>query len=75
VATAGIALPDALSAPAREFISRSHGLLIGSDCPEVPDRRTVATLNPATGREIAPLSHAGKGDQDRLDGVVRSAAL
>ncbi len=53
------ALPDALSAPAREFISQTHRLLIGSERPEAADGRTFATIDPATGREIAQVAHAG----------------
>jgi len=73
VATASIALPDALSAPARGFVSRSHRLLIGSDRPEAADGRTFATLDPATGREIAQVAHAGKEDVNRAVAAAREA--
>src|ERR1700731_3075365 len=59
------ALPDALSAPAREFISQTHRLLIGSERPEAADGRTFATLDPATGQEIAQVAHAGPEDVER----------
>jgi acyl-CoA reductase-like NAD-dependent aldehyde dehydrogenase len=55
-------LPDALSAPAREFIAQSHRLLIGAERPEAADGRTFATLDPATGREIAQVAHGGAED-------------
>jgi acyl-CoA reductase-like NAD-dependent aldehyde dehydrogenase len=55
-------LPDALSAPAREFIAQSHRLLIGAERPEAADGRTFATLDPATGRAIAQVAHAGAED-------------
>jgi acyl-CoA reductase-like NAD-dependent aldehyde dehydrogenase len=67
------ALPDALSAPAREFISQSHRLLIGSERPEAADGRTFATLDPATGREIAQVAHAGAADVDRAVVAAREA--
>jgi acyl-CoA reductase-like NAD-dependent aldehyde dehydrogenase len=67
------ALPDALSSPAREFISQSHPLLIGSDRPEAADGRTFATLDPATGREIAEVAHAGAEDVDRAVAAAREA--
>src|SRR5260370_18406636 len=67
------ALPAALSAPAREFISQSHRLLIGSERPEAADGRTFATLDPATGREIAELPHAGAEDVERAVAAAREA--
>jgi acyl-CoA reductase-like NAD-dependent aldehyde dehydrogenase len=67
------ALPDALSAPAREFISQSHRLLIGSERPEAADGRTFATLDPATGREIAEVAHAGAEDVERAVAAAREA--
>jgi aldehyde dehydrogenase (NAD+) len=67
------ALPDALGAPAREFISQSHRLLIGSERPEAADGRTFATLDPATGREIAEVAHAGAADVDRAVATAREA--
>jgi acyl-CoA reductase-like NAD-dependent aldehyde dehydrogenase len=67
------ALPAALSAPAREFISQSHRLLIGSERPEAADGRTFATLDPATGREIAELAHGGAEDVERAVAAAREA--
>src|SRR6202035_3243716 len=67
------ALPDALGAPAREFISQTHRLLIGSERPEAADGRTFATLDPATGREIAEVAHAGPADVDRAVATAREA--
>jgi acyl-CoA reductase-like NAD-dependent aldehyde dehydrogenase len=67
------ALPDALSAPAREFISQSHRLLIGSERPEAADGRTFATLDPATGREIAEVAQAGAEDVERAVAAAREA--
>jgi acyl-CoA reductase-like NAD-dependent aldehyde dehydrogenase len=66
-------LPDALSAPAREFISQSHRLLIGAERPEAADGRTFATLDPSTGREIAEVAHAGAEDVARAVAVAREA--
>jgi acyl-CoA reductase-like NAD-dependent aldehyde dehydrogenase len=56
------ALPDALGAPAREFVSKPHRLLIGGERPQAADGRTFATLDPATGREIAEVPLAGAAD-------------
>ena len=52
-------LPDALGDAARAFIAGPHRLLIGAERPEAADGRTFVTLDPATGREIAQVSHAG----------------
>jgi acyl-CoA reductase-like NAD-dependent aldehyde dehydrogenase len=71
--TSAYALPDALSAPAREFISQTHGLLIGAERPEAADGRTFATLDPATGQEIAQVAHAGAEDVERAVAVAREA--
>jgi acyl-CoA reductase-like NAD-dependent aldehyde dehydrogenase len=67
------ALPDALGPAAREFISQPHRLLIGSERPEAADGRTFATLDPATGREIAEVPQAGPEDVERAVAVAREA--
>jgi acyl-CoA reductase-like NAD-dependent aldehyde dehydrogenase len=66
-------LPDALSAPAREFISQSHRLLIGAERLDAADGRTFATLDPATGREIAEVALAGAQDVERAVTAARAA--
>jgi acyl-CoA reductase-like NAD-dependent aldehyde dehydrogenase len=66
-------LPDALGAPARDFISRSHRLLIGGEQLEAADGRTFATLDPATGREIAEVALGGPEDVARAVGAAREA--
>jgi acyl-CoA reductase-like NAD-dependent aldehyde dehydrogenase len=66
-------LPDALSAPARDFISQSHRLLIGSERLDAADGRTFATLDPATGREIAEVALAGAQDVERAVTAARAA--
>jgi len=71
--TSAYALPDALSAPAREFISQTHRLLIGSERPEAADGRTFLTLDPATGQETAQVAHAGAPDVDRAVAAAREA--
>jgi acyl-CoA reductase-like NAD-dependent aldehyde dehydrogenase len=73
VATASNVLPDALGDPAREFISGPHRLLIGSGRPEAADGHTFATFDPATGREIAQVAHAGEEDVDRAVAAAREA--
>jgi acyl-CoA reductase-like NAD-dependent aldehyde dehydrogenase len=67
------ALPDALSAPAREFISQTHRLLIGDERVEAADGRTFATLDPATGREIAEVAQGGSQDVERAVAAARDA--
>jgi len=66
-------LPEALSEPAREFISRTHRLLIGAERPEAADGRTFATVDPATGREIAQVAHGGTEDVRRAVAAAREA--
>src|SRR5438270_5470176 len=66
-------LPAGLGAPAREFIAQTHRLLIGSDRPEAADGRTFATLDPATGNEIAHVAHAGAEDVARAVAEAREA--
>jgi acyl-CoA reductase-like NAD-dependent aldehyde dehydrogenase len=66
-------LPDALGAPAREFISRSHRLLIGSERLEAADGRTFMTLDPATGREIAEVALGGAQDVALAVAAARTA--
>ena len=60
--TAVPTLPDTLGAGAREFIAGPHRLLIGAERPEAADGRTFATLDPASGREIAHVPQAGPAD-------------
>ncbi|MHB8242264.1 MAG: aldehyde dehydrogenase family protein [Solirubrobacteraceae bacterium] len=66
-------LPDALGAPAREFIAQTHRLLIGAERPEAADGRTFATLDPSTGREIAQVAHGGAEDVSRAVTAAREA--
>jgi acyl-CoA reductase-like NAD-dependent aldehyde dehydrogenase len=71
--TASISLPDALGAPAREFLAANHQLLIGSERTDAADGRTFATLDPASGQEIAEVAHAGPADVDRAVKAARAA--
>jgi acyl-CoA reductase-like NAD-dependent aldehyde dehydrogenase len=66
-------LPDALGDAARTFISGPQRLLIGDERPEAADGRTFATLDPATGREIARVPQAGAQDVDRAVAAARAA--
>jgi acyl-CoA reductase-like NAD-dependent aldehyde dehydrogenase len=66
-------LPDGLSDEAREFVSQSHRLLIGSERLEAADGRTFATIDPASGREIAEIALAGAEDVDRAVAAARAA--
>jgi acyl-CoA reductase-like NAD-dependent aldehyde dehydrogenase len=67
------ALPDALGTEARAFIASQHALLIGSERTQAADGRTFATLDPATGREIAQVPHAGAEDVERAVAAARTA--
>ena len=67
------ALPDALGAPAREFIAQSHRLLIGAERLDAADGRTFATLDPSTGREIAEVAQGGAEDVARAVAAAREA--
>jgi acyl-CoA reductase-like NAD-dependent aldehyde dehydrogenase len=66
-------LPDALGDSARAFISQPHRLLIGAERLDAADGRTFATLDPATGREIAHVAHAGPEDVARAVAAAREA--
>jgi acyl-CoA reductase-like NAD-dependent aldehyde dehydrogenase len=66
-------LPDALGDAARQFVSGPHGLLIGDERPDAADGRTFATLDPASGREIAQVAFAGAEDADRAVAAARAA--
>jgi acyl-CoA reductase-like NAD-dependent aldehyde dehydrogenase len=72
-ATPSNTLPDALGDAARAFISGPQRLLIGAERAEAADGRTFATLDPATGREIAQMPHAGAQDVDRAVKAARAA--
>jgi acyl-CoA reductase-like NAD-dependent aldehyde dehydrogenase len=67
------ALPDALGAAAREFLSRPQQLLIGSERLDAADGATFATLDPSTGREIATVAQARAEDVERAVGAAREA--
>src|SRR5271170_5813233 len=64
---------DAVSAPAREFISQFQLLLIGAERVAAADGRTFDTLDPATGREIAEVALGGPDDVDRAVAAARAA--
>jgi acyl-CoA reductase-like NAD-dependent aldehyde dehydrogenase len=67
------ALPDALGAASREFLSRPQRLLIGDERPEAVDGGTFATLDPSSGREIATVAQAGAEDVRRAVAAARTA--
>src|SRR5271167_2154309 len=72
-ATPSNTLPAALGNAARAFLSAPQRLLIGAERPEAADGRTFATLDPATGHEIAQVPHAGAQDVDRAVQAARAA--
>ncbi len=71
--TAAPTLPDALGDAARAFIAGPHRLVIGAERPEAADGRTFVTLDPATGREIAQVPHAGPADVAGALAAARAA--
>ncbi|HWJ51414.1 MAG TPA: aldehyde dehydrogenase family protein [Solirubrobacteraceae bacterium] len=66
-------LPDALGAPAREFVAKPHLLLIGDERLEAADGRTFATLDPSSGSEIAQVALGGAEDVARAVAAARAA--
>ncbi|HEY7891673.1 MAG TPA: aldehyde dehydrogenase family protein [Solirubrobacteraceae bacterium] len=66
-------LPDALGQPARDFLSSSHGLLIGGEARAAADHREFESLDPATGRVIARVPHASSEDVDAAVAAARTA--
>jgi acyl-CoA reductase-like NAD-dependent aldehyde dehydrogenase len=66
-------LPDELGTAARAFIAGPHRLLIGSERLEAADGSTFATLDPATGREIAQVPQAGAQDVECAVQAARAA--
>ncbi|HXP28225.1 MAG TPA: aldehyde dehydrogenase family protein [Solirubrobacteraceae bacterium] len=67
------ALPDALGADARAFLSRPQQLLIGGERLDAADSATFATLDPSSGREIATVAQAGAEDVERAVRAAREA--
>src|SRR5579875_2297029 len=58
-------LPAQLSPAAREFASRRQRLLIDGEWVESADGRSFDTVDPATGRPITQVAHAGAEDVAR----------
>jgi acyl-CoA reductase-like NAD-dependent aldehyde dehydrogenase len=68
------ATAEALSAPAREFLTRTPGrLLMGGEWAEPADGRTFATVDPATGEEICQVGQAGAADVARAVAAAQAA--
>jgi acyl-CoA reductase-like NAD-dependent aldehyde dehydrogenase len=67
------ALPDQLSAPAREFAARRHLLLIDGEPIPAASGDEFETLDPATGQPIASVAQAGPEDVDRAVAAARRA--
>ena len=66
-------LPDQLSAPAREFAAREHLLLIGGEPVAAAEGGRFETVDPASGRPITTVAHAGAADVDRAVAAARAA--
>ena len=68
------ATAQALSAPAREFVSAGPlGHWIGGEQVPSADGRTFGTIDPATGEVICEVAHAGAADVDRAVAAARDA--
>ncbi len=67
------ALPDALGADAREFLSHPQQMLIGDERLDAADGRRFATLDPSSGREIASVALGGAEDVERATRAARAA--
>jgi acyl-CoA reductase-like NAD-dependent aldehyde dehydrogenase len=66
--------PDyALGDAALKFLAAPQRLIIGAERVEAADGRTFATLDPASGQEIAQVAHAGAEDVERAVAVAREA--
>src|ERR671932_125116 len=66
-------LPDVLSPAARSFATGPHRLLIGGERCDAADERSFETIDPSTGRPIAPVAYAGAEDVDRAVRAAREA--
>jgi acyl-CoA reductase-like NAD-dependent aldehyde dehydrogenase len=73
MSTLATTLPEGLGEQAREFLGARQLLLIGAERCEAADGRTFATLDPATGREIAQVQQAGAEDVARAVAAARQA--
>src|SRR2546425_7692019 len=63
-----------LSENARRFVSAGpHPLLIGGERAAAADGRTFQSVDPASGKAIAELAHAGSEDVDRAVKAARAA--
>jgi acyl-CoA reductase-like NAD-dependent aldehyde dehydrogenase len=66
-------LPEALTGPARDFVSRQQELLIGGERQPSGDGRTFETVDPATGQPITAVAQGGAADVDRAVTAARDA--
>jgi acyl-CoA reductase-like NAD-dependent aldehyde dehydrogenase len=67
------ATADALSEPAREFVSSPRGLWIGGEEVPAGDGRTFETIDPATGESICEVAQGGAEDAARAVAAAREA--
>jgi acyl-CoA reductase-like NAD-dependent aldehyde dehydrogenase len=66
-------LPDTLSQSTRDFVSRTHGMLIGGEWLPAVSGETFETLDPSTGQAIASVPHASPEDIGRAVAAARKA--
>src|SRR5262252_452270 len=68
-----IRVTAALSSPSPGYSVRATQLMINDRWVAADSGKTFATVNPATGEEIARVSEAGPSDVDRAVAAARSA--
>src|SRR5215211_8768228 len=64
---------EALSQASRDFISRTHGMLIGGEWLPAVSGETFETLDPATASPIASVPSADPEDIDKAVAAARAA--
>ena len=67
------ATTKSLGAPAREFLERGPGHLIGGEWVESADGATFETIDPATGQPVTEVAQGGAQDVDRAVAAAREA--
>jgi acyl-CoA reductase-like NAD-dependent aldehyde dehydrogenase len=68
-----VATDTALAQGAAQFVAGPHRLLIGDEWVDGSSGSTFATIDPATGEEIAQVPQAGAEDVDRAVRAAREA--
>ncbi|HEY7196645.1 MAG TPA: aldehyde dehydrogenase family protein [Gaiellaceae bacterium] len=64
---------EQLSEPARAFLAREHGMLVGGERRGAADGRTFPTYDPATGAQVAAVPMGGSADVEEAVSAARRA--